>query len=85
MSAWQLQAAKANLSELVKRAQSEGPQEITVHGKPVAVVLSHSAFAEISGSEESFVGFMRRSPLYGLDSLLLERDCSLTREDVALL
>ena len=85
MSAWQLQAAKANLSELVKRAQSEGPQEITVHGKPVVVVLSHSAFAEISGSEESFVNFMRRSPLYGLDSLLLERDRSLTRVDVALI
>jgi hypothetical protein len=28
--AWRLQAAKANLSELVKRAQREGPQEITV-------------------------------------------------------
>jgi len=84
MSAWQLQAAKANLSELVKRAQSEGPQEITVHGKPVAVVLSHNAFAEMSGSDESLVGFMRRSPLYGLDTLVLERERSLTREDAAL-
>ena len=37
---WQLQEAKARLSELVKSAQQKGPQQITVHGKPAAVVLS---------------------------------------------
>ena len=40
MSSWQLQEAKARLSELVKSAEHEGPQEITVHGRPAAVVLS---------------------------------------------
>ncbi len=81
MSGWQLQEAKARLSDLVKRAQQEGPQEITVHGKPVAVVLSREAFERLSGGgAPSLVEFMRRSPLHGLDELALERDRSPTRE-----
>jgi prevent-host-death family protein len=40
MKSWQLQQAKARLSELVKSAQHDGPQEITMHGKSVAVVKS---------------------------------------------
>jgi prevent-host-death family protein len=83
MTAWQLQEAKANLSELVKRAQRE-PQEITLHGKPVAVVLSKEAFAELSGSNESLTSFMRRSPLFGLEALDLTRDRSKTRSSEAI-
>ena len=33
MEHWQLQEAKARMSELVKRAQA-APQGITLHGKP---------------------------------------------------
>ncbi len=50
MQTWQMQEAKARLSELVKLAQSEGPQDITLHGRSVAVVLSRSAFERLSGS-----------------------------------
>jgi hypothetical protein len=32
MKAWQMQEAKARLSEVVKSAESEGPQNITLHG-----------------------------------------------------
>jgi prevent-host-death family protein len=39
-STWQLQEAKAKLSELVRRARSEGPQTITVRGEPAVVVIS---------------------------------------------
>lgn len=39
MSSWQLQDAKARLSEVVKKAAQEGPQHITLHGQPAAVVL----------------------------------------------
>ena len=80
MQAWQMQEAKARLSELVKRAESEGPQDITLHGKSVAVVLSRAAFERISGSERSLVDFMRRSPLYAQDDIEFERDSSDTRE-----
>jgi prevent-host-death family protein len=37
---WQLQHAKMKFSEVIKRAASEGPQTVTVHGKPTAMVLS---------------------------------------------
>jgi prevent-host-death family protein len=36
---WQLQTAKAKLSEVIRRARSEGPQIITVHGREEFVLL----------------------------------------------
>jgi len=80
MQTWQMQEAKARLSELVKRAESEGPQDITLHGRSVAVVLSRSAFERLSGSKQSLAQFMRQSPLYRLEELEFERDRSATRE-----
>jgi prevent-host-death family protein len=80
MHTWQMQEAKARLSEVVKMAESEGPQNITLHGRSVAVVLSRGAFERLSGSEHSLVEFMRRSPLYGLDEVEFERDQSITRK-----
>ena len=81
MRTWQIQEAKARLSEVVKRAESEGPQDITFHGRSVAVVLSRAAFERLSGQSASLVDFMRASPLVGLDDeLLFERDGSPTRE-----
>ena len=44
MGHWQLQAAKARLSEAIRDAEREGPQEIMLHGKPVAVVLSREDY-----------------------------------------
>ena len=40
MSTWQLQEAKGNFSEVVKRALRDWPQGITVRGEPVAVLIS---------------------------------------------
>ena len=80
MRHWQMQEAKARLSELVRDAEEEGPQEITLHGKPVAVVLSREQYERLTTAGESLVDFMRRSPLWGEDSPEFERDKSLTRE-----
>ncbi|MFM6993141.1 MAG: type II toxin-antitoxin system Phd/YefM family antitoxin [Rhodoferax sp.] len=80
MHAWQMQEAKARLSEVVKCAESEGPQNITLHGQSVAVVLSRAMFERLSGNEYSLVEFMRRSPLYGSEDIILERNASVTRE-----
>lgn len=80
MHTWQMQEAKARLSEVVKLAESEGPQNITLHGQSVAVVVSRSTFERLSGNEHSFIEFMRQSPLYGLEEIEFERDKSLTRE-----
>ena len=79
MQTWQMQDAKARMSELVKSAQSQ-PQDITVHGKSMAVVVSRSTFDRLSQAQGSLVDFMRRSPLVDADDVVLERDTSLTRE-----
>lgn len=75
MQSWQMQAAKARFSELVKDAAQKGPQDITVHGKSVAVVVSRELFDRLSG-EQSLVDFMRASPLAGRDDIDFERDRS---------
>ena len=80
MHAWQMQEAKARLSEVVKLAESEGPQDITVHGRSVAVVVSRATFERLSGSGQSLVEFIRQSPLHGLEELDFERDRSVTRD-----
>jgi prevent-host-death family protein len=80
MQVWQMQEAKAKLSELVKRAQTDGPQDITLHGESVAVVLSRETFERLTSPSVSLVDFMRASPLYDLDDLVFEREDSLGRE-----
>lgn len=80
MHTWQMQEAKSRLSEVVKDAEREGPQEITVHGRSVAVVLSRADYDRLAGTGESLVAFMRRSPLANAEDLDFPRDQSLTRE-----
>lgn len=75
-----MQEATARLSELIETAQSSGPQEIAMHGKSVAVVLSRESFDQLTQATDSLVDFIRRSPLYGLNELVFERDTSLNRE-----
>jgi prevent-host-death family protein len=41
---WKLQDAKARFSEVVRRAQSDGPQRVTVHGKDAVIVVSASEY-----------------------------------------
>lgn len=80
MQTWQMQTAKARFSEVVKSAKSDGPQDITVHGKSVAVVMSRELFDRLSGNTQTLVQFMQSSPLYGMDELVFERDKGFARE-----
>ena len=80
MRTWQIQEAKAHFSELVRDTESDGPQEITWHGRTVAVVLSKTEYERLSGAGQSLVEFMRRSPLFDSDDVELSRNDSLTRE-----
>ena len=45
--AWALQDAKAKFSEVVKRAQTEGPQRVTVRGESAVVVIAESELNEL--------------------------------------
>ena len=80
MQHWQMQTAKARFSELVKHAAQDGPQNITLHGRSVAVVVSRELFDQLSGNEQSLVDFMRASPLADREDIAFERDRSLPRE-----
>ncbi len=79
MRRWQLQEAKARLSELVSAALREGPQEVSLRGKPAVVVLSISDYEHLVCIRPSFVDFIRNSPLAGIE-LSIERDKSSARE-----
>ena len=79
MQTWQMQEAKDRMSELIKRAQTQ-PQDITLHGKSVAVVMSRAAFDRLSLAQVSLVDFIRRSPLHELEEIEFEHDNSLVRE-----
>jgi|SRR5262245_6166708 len=69
---WKLQDAKARFSEVVRRAQTEGPQRVTVHGKDAVIVVSASQYAkqQSSGKKGStgavFVDAMQQAGKLGL-------------------
>ena len=73
MARWQLQEAKARFSEVVKSSREDGPQEITVHGIPTAVLVSKADFDRLVGSKPGLVEFLRRSPLRGVRPVRRDR------------
>jgi prevent-host-death family protein len=67
MENWQLQKAKNHFSDLVRRAEEQGPQTITRHGKAAAVLLSMKDYRNLMKKQESLTEFFRRSPLKGVE------------------
>jgi antitoxin Phd len=65
-SRWQLHEAKDRLSELVRKAQQDGPQTITLHGKDAVVVVSAKQFGTLRRRKGTLVDFFRKSPLVGI-------------------
>lgn len=76
---WPLQDAKAHLSELIRKAQKNGPQYISVRGDPAVVVISQKEYKSLTSPPISLVEFFRASPLVGLN-LNFTRDKSINRE-----
>ena len=66
---WPLQDAKARFSELVRRAQAEGPQHVTVHGRDSVVVIAEDEYRRLKGqrSGKALVELMASSPLQGVE------------------
>lgn len=68
MSKWQLQQAKNRLSEVVRKATSEGPQTITLRGDAAVVVVAADHYARlIRRPNDRLVDFLRKSPLADVD------------------
>lgn len=62
---WALQDAKARFSEVVRKAKSEGPQRITVHGREEVVVVSVEEYRRVKGERtgQALVQVLGDSPL----------------------
>ena len=63
---WQIQQAKARFSELVERTLKEGPQTVTRHGKPVAVLVPAEQYRRLSGKGRSLKALLAAAPLQGV-------------------
>ena len=71
---WQLQAAKAQFSEVFRRARSEGPQWVTKQDREAVVIVQAEEFERLTRARhpESLVEFFAKSPLAEVD-LRLDR------------
>jgi antitoxin Phd len=79
---WQLQEAKNSLSKVVDLAQTEGPQTVTRHGRPVAVIVSQEDFERRRASQRthgSLVSFLQGLS-FGDAELDVRRERDLDRE-----
>ncbi len=76
---WQLQEAKNRLSQVVDLALHDGPQTITLRGKPSAVVVSFEEYRRLTQPRTGLSQFFKQSPLQNVD-LDLSRSAGLSRE-----
>jgi prevent-host-death family protein len=66
---WKLQDAKAQFSEVVRRARSGEPQHVTVHGKKAVVIADAERF-EVRpkpAAKQTMADFVEGSKKYRLD------------------
>jgi antitoxin Phd len=70
---WKLEEAKARFSEVVRRARSEGPQRVTLRGKPAVVIVDAAELDRLLPQAD-------RRPLVAFLESLHVRDLDLTRE-----
>ncbi len=60
---WTVADAKARLSELVERAETEGPQMVTRRGRPTVVVVSAQEWERKTRRRGTLADFFAASPL----------------------
>jgi len=78
LSQWQLQEAKQRFSELIRSVRSNGPQFVTRHGRPVAVVLDIDEYRQLKGDTPDFKTFLRAAPDFGSPDEERRRDAART-------
>ena len=62
---WTVAKAKAKLSEVIDRAQTEGPQTITRHGRTAVVVVASEEWQRKTRRIGNLAEFFAASPLQG--------------------
>lgn len=59
---WALQDAKSHFSEVVRRANEDGPQIVTFRGTEKAVVVSAKEYRRLRPGQKSFVDALLDGP-----------------------
>lgn len=79
---WSLQEAKAKFSEVVRRAQTEGPQLVTVHGKEAVMISAVESKAPLKQNltGKDLIAALRAGPKFEIE--LLERPKDMKFRDV---
>ncbi len=62
---WTVAEAKAKFSEVLDKAQNEGPQRITRHGRTTAMVVAAKEWDRKANKEGTLAEFFASSPLRG--------------------
>jgi prevent-host-death family protein len=62
---WTIAEAKAKFSEVVDKAQSQGPQTITRHGRTAVVIVGAEEWERKSKRTGNLAEFFAASPLRG--------------------
>lgn len=79
MKTWQLQEAKAKLSELVEKAMDGEPQLVTKHGEKAVVVLDYEEYRKLEAKQMSLYDVLKSAPKLTEEEIaLFERDRSTT-------
>jgi len=67
LNRWLLQKAKACFGELVRRALTDGPQHVTVHGRDEVVVISAEELCRLKEAEtgQALIDALQSSPHRG--------------------
>lgn len=70
LETWKLEDAKARLSEVVRRAETQGPQLVTVRGREAAVILASEQYRQHlpkPKGHHSLVRFLQELELSGIE------------------
>ncbi len=64
-STWTVAEAKAKFSEVLQKAEKEGPQRITRRGEEAVVVVSKKEWERKTKRKGTLLEFFKNSPLWG--------------------
>jgi prevent-host-death family protein len=70
---WSLQDAKAQLSEVIRRVKSDGPQILTVHGRKTVMLVPYVEPVDDQLTGAELVKILEKSPLRELGKNPFER------------
>lgn len=74
MAVWQIQEAKAHLSEVIEEANTKGPQVITRHGSERAVILSVAEYRSLTAHKPDLRDYLLGGPKADSFEVKRERD-----------